>query len=240
MNIKQVIVALVLLAAGIAVFGFLASRTAPVATTPQTQMVAASQSLEEGPYLRMVVDYPEATSPERAVIETDMRALAAQFKANAQIDSLTPEDVAIQGLGGDRKYTLEAEYKKFEAPAHTSYVYLIYEDTLGAHPNVYFKTFVFDRAGNKVALSSLFPNNPNWLEELSLLVSTDVSAQYRERAQVDDLTNLIYPEGVSPNEANFSNFVVDGDTLVIFIPPYQVAAYAVGAFEVRIPLASLQ
>ena len=46
--------------------------------------------------------------------------------------------------------------------------------------------------------------------------------------------------GLAPTVENYSTFAVDGDTLLIELPPYQVAAYAAGSFEVRVPLKDIQ
>jgi hypothetical protein len=70
-------------------------------------------------------------------------------------------------------------------------------------------------------------------------VRTDVTAQYKQRAEVATTTGLLFEEGFAPTEENFQNWYLDGDTLVIQIPPYQVAAYVAGSFEVRIPLAEI-
>lgn len=191
---------------------------------------------EERPYYKIEVLYPKG----RPAVEAALAALIAEFKKNGNLDHLTEEDIKIQNLGGDRKYALSAEYKIFQSSTTVSYLFMIYEDMLGAHPNHYYKSFVFDQEGRQLTLTDLWPSNPNWLEELSLLVSNDVVAQYKARAQVDDVTGLVYPEGLAPKVENFQNFVIDGETLLIAIPPYQVAAYAVGDFEVRIPLKDLQ
>ena len=240
MNFQTIagVVALLLVVAG---GWWLWSNRAPQeAGTQQTQHVAASQYKDEGAYHDIEVDYPEASAKARVVMEQHMGSLVAEFKANAQLDALTPEDIEIQGLGGDRKYTLKAEVKAFVSGETRSYLYAVYEDMLGAHPNGYYKTFVFDAEGSEVELGTVLASNPNWLEELSLLVSNDVSAQYRARTGVDDLTGLLYPEGLSARMENFQNWYLDQATLVIMIPPYQVAAYAVGSFEVRIPLSDLK
>ncbi len=172
-----------------------------------------------------------------AIIEKALKDLVEQFKKDSNLATLTPEDIAVQGLGGGRKYTFDAEYKTTTSPTLVSYLYTIYQDTLGAHPNAYFRTFVFDAQGTQVrAVTGLPHTNPNLLEELSLLVSNDVTRQMRERTGQDDISGSIFAEGLAPNEENFQNFLVDGETLLIEIPPYQVAAYAVGSFEVRIPM----
>lgn len=226
-----------LLAVGIVVFGFWASRTTPIAPVPQD--IVASEVVEEGEYISIRLMYPAASPAERAVIEAEITALANEFKANARIDELTPEDIELLRLGDGRKYAFAAEVQTYQSPGYRSYVYLLYDDSLGAHPNASFKTFVFDQAGNRVTLREVLANNPNALEELSLIVSNDVVAQYKERARVDDVTGLIYPEGLAPTEENYQDFYVDGEELAILFAPYQVAAYAAGAFESRVPLADI-
>ncbi len=246
MPTKQIIVALGLLVAGIAVFGFISTRTEPIAQPPQ--ILTASEYVEGGEYLFVRVEYPEAPAPVRAVIEQEMGQEVATFKANANIEALTPEDIEFMGLGEGRKYALEAEVTTYTAPGYTSYAYAVYEDTLGAHPNGHFKTFVFNQANKQVSLGDLLGTNPNWLEELSLVVSNDIVAQVKARLastmpagdEGPDVVSLLYPEGLAPTEDNFKNFVIDGADLLVLIPPYQVAAYAMGSFEVRVPLASLQ
>ncbi len=248
MQTKQILTALALLVAGVAVFGFLSSRTTPIAQQTAPEVVPASTHTEEGPYMSIMVEYPEAPTGIRTQIERGMGEVVNTFKANASVDTLTPEDIELFGLGDTRKFALGAEYKRFDAPGYTSYAYLIYEDTLGAHPNVNFKTFVFDAEGNLITLNQLLSSNPQWLEELSLEVSTQVVAEVKKRfadslpqgEEGPDVTGAVFVEGLAPVESNFQNFVIDGEELVILIPPYQVAAYAAGVFEARVPLAGLQ
>lgn len=255
MNVKQVgvlLLVLIVLAAG---FGFWASRTEQGAPAAQEQHVLMGSTtpegdyayVEEAPYYVIEARYPAKTPladaadrKARLAIETALAAHIAQFKADGNFDSLTAEDVQIQGLGPDRKYALGLEYKAYQSADYTSYAYSIYEDTLGAHPNGYYLTFVFDKNGDQVSLGQLFPNNPNWLQELSLLVSNNVVSQMKVRTGADDVTGSLFAEGLAPKEENFQNFVIDGGTLVVLLPPYQVAAYAAGTFEVKIPLKDLQ
>ncbi len=245
MQFKQAGWALLILIIGAVIFGLLASKTNP-GTMPIVQgapILAGTETkegdflyTEDAPYYTIEARYP-AHEP---VVEQAVADRIEEFKKNGDFANLTAEDINIQGLGPDRKYALDMEYKTYISPNTVSYAYTIYEDTLGAHPNVYFKTFVFDQNDTQLTIKDILASNSNGLEELSLLVSNDVVAQYKERAQVDDTTGLIYDEGLAPKEDNFSNFVIDRDTLVIQIPPYQVAAYAVGSFEVRIKLTDIQ
>jgi len=254
MNLKQTAVALALLIGLGLVFGFWASRTQPAEPAAQTLLPGErtpEQNIkysEAGEYYTIEATYPEkvplltaqASAKARLAIEQKLLERIVEFKKNTNVENLSAEEADFLGLGGDRKYALALEYVDFDSPGRHSYLYTMYEDTGGAHPNTYFLTFVFNTEGNTVALSDLFVPGTNWLEELSLLVSNEVSAQYRARSGVDDLTDLLYAEGLSPKVQNFQNFVIDHDTLAIYIPPYQVAAYAAGAFEVRIPFTELQ
>ncbi|OGC87715.1 hypothetical protein A3D70_02235 [Candidatus Adlerbacteria bacterium RIFCSPHIGHO2_02_FULL_54_18] len=254
MSIKQLLAALSVLAALVLAFWFLRVQppaTPPLSDTPVLMGTSTPEGdyyyVENAPYYTIDAYYPSRTALEgsadikaRHTIEQRLADRIAEFKQNSNFDALTAEDIKIQGLGGDRKYALALEYKAYASPSYASYRYAIYEDTLGAHPNGYYLTFVFDKEGNEVQLSQVLGSNPNWLEELSLLVSNNVTAQLKARTGTDDLSGAVFAEGLSPKVQNFENFVVDGDTLAIFIPPYQVAAYAVGAFEVRIPLADLR
>ena len=209
---------------------------------------------EDTEYYRIDADYPARTGLEaaadlnvRTVIEQELASQIASFKSDSGLDVLTPQDAQIQGLTAERKYALALEYMPLTSSTTVSFAYQVYADTLGAHPNLYYKTFVFDQDGNRLTLGDVLKDNPNWLEELSLLVENNVVAQLKDRLGASlpegdegaDVTGSIFAEGLAAKEENFQNFVVDGDSLVILIPPYQVAAYAVGPFEVRLPLSEV-
>lgn len=232
MNIKAIIglVALVAVALG---GWWLYTQNAPAG---QGQVLEAQEFTEETEYTSIEVAYPAAIGPVRAFIEAAMGKVVADFRQNtAGLDA-----TVMPSLEG-RKLALVAEYKAYTGAYNTtSYAYTVYEDTGGAHPNGYFKTFVFDENGKILSLADMYAPNPNGLEELSLLVSNAVVAEMKQRTGQDDVTGSLFAEGLSPKEDNFQNFYLDGDTLVILIPPYQVAAYAVGSFEVRIPLTDIK
>ncbi len=265
MSTKQILYSLgVLVVLGI-IFAGLSSLTTPPTAAPTAGDKSpilggtlgsdgAYHYQDDKDYYKITADYPASTGlkPEAdakalATIEQGLAGEIAKFKSDSGLDLLTPQDAQIQNISGDHKYTLGLEYKAYTSALGVSYVYQVYADTLGAHPNGYYLTYTFDQEGNTLALNDVLKNNPNWLEELSLLVSQDVTAQLKERLGASlpqgvegaDVTGAIYPEGLAAQEENFSNFAVDSDTLIIFIPPYQVAAYAAGSFEVLIPLSEI-
>jgi hypothetical protein len=112
-------------------------------------------------------------------------------------------------------------------------------DTGGAHPSNSYKTLVFDLKGNTVALGDLFQSGSNYLERIASSSKAQVRAQLKQRAGAEALDTII-ADGIAPKAENFENFVVDSDRIRIFIPPYQAAPYAAGAFEVQIPLADVK
>lgn len=265
MNTKQILVAGGLLVAALVVFGFWASKTTPL--TPVVEEAHALQGAinpetqeyeyrEETNFYTIEAHWPskvplptaEASAEARLAIERMLAARIAEFKANGNFDALTAEDIATQGLDGTRKYALSLEFTDYVWDNGHSYAYTVYEDTLGAHPNAYYMTKVFDLEGNEVALGDLLAGNPNWLEELSLVVSNGVMAELKSRLgssapqgpEGPDVSGLVYPEGLAPKIENFANFVVHENNLIILIPPYQVAAYAAGSFEVKVPLNELR
>lgn len=254
---KQAGIAVAMLVALAVVFGFWASRiTSPKLAQPQTQHVLAGNKEDDGTYkyteagdgYEIVARYPDhvplnggaqAMAKAQLTLEQGVQEQIQSFKADlAQM--LTPEEVK-RLRDTSRKYSFDMEYKDYGSQNYVSYLYTVYVDTGGAHPNGYFKTFVFnDNTGELVTLHDLFDPSSNWLEELSLLVSNDVVKQMKERTGEADVTGSIFAEGLAPKEENFANFIVDNDTLVIELPPYQVAAYAAGSFEVRIPLKDVE
>jgi len=265
MSTKQILYSL----GGLVVLGLIFAGISSLTTPPAAAPTAGDKSAilggtlgsdgayhysDDSQYYRIDADYPARTGladaadlKVRTTIEQELAAQIATFKSDSGLDVLTPQDAEIQGLTNERKYALALEYMPLTSSTTVSFAYQVYADTLGAHPNLYYKTFVFDQDGNRLALGDVLKDNPNWLEELSLLVSQDVTAQLKARLadslpQGDegaDVTDSIFAEGLAAKEENFKNFVVDGDSLVILIPPYQVAAYAVGPFEVRIALSEV-
>jgi hypothetical protein len=160
---------------------------------------------------------------------------SAQFVGENNLKNLTPEDIAIQNLGGDIKYTLDISYDTYSSPHTLSYVFKLYEDTLGAHPNGYYGTFTFDSStGAQLQLADLFIPNSNYLDALSSISRASLTATLGEDAVAD----FINP-GTTPDAGNFSDFALDGSDLVIIFPPYAVGPYAVGTQTVRIPRAQL-
>ncbi|RJR14354.1 DUF3298/DUF4163 domain-containing protein [Candidatus Parcubacteria bacterium] len=198
---------------------------------------------DEGQYYTIDISYPDHTSlagsadkKARDTMETFLMGDIAAFKQNINVENISgPEKEMLDSMG--RKYAYDAKYKLYEDQNGKliSYEYDIYIDTGGAHPNFFFNTFTFDTAGNEVTLADLFVKDTDYLQRISSIALAEVRTQLAERLG-EDASNVIFEDGLVPREDNFIDFVIDDDALVIFIEPYQAAAYAASTFEVRIPL----
>jgi hypothetical protein len=242
MNARRVFYALLLAAvAALAAVG-LTYLKAP--QTPETHILSgiatstgSFEYTEDHPYYTVDIVYPETHNQnEQTIIETALKSTADDFAQN--IDGLDPS--VMPSLAQGYKLALNIDYARYAgARATTSYLFTVYEDTGGAHPNTFFTTFVFDARGQQLALKDLLGRNPQWLEELSLRASDDIVAQMKKRLGQDDVTGAIFADGLAPKEENFQTFIIDKEDLLIEIPPYQVAPYAAGSFEVRLSLSDL-
>lgn len=246
---------IVLIIAGIITW-FVLNREVPETVVLPGQQAPTGAEIEriseKGTYYEIDAAYPSATplsASAGAKADQDAVALmrlfaegeAERFKRDNQVESLTAADAAaIPGLGSNRWYAFGMEYEVASSPETITYIYLIYEDTLGAHPNAYYRTFTFDLAsGARLEISDLFEGP--FLEELSERSRAILVPQIAEAYQVPiaELDRSMLDDGTEPTLANFRTFYLEGDLLVIIFPPYQVGPWALGAQEARIPRSEL-
>jgi hypothetical protein len=201
------------------------------------------QHKEDTEFYTIQTNYPDETPlAERGGWGAEDRALGTieetiedeinAFKAVAKENLTDEEKTRLQE--NLIKYSLNIAYRPYSSGSYVSYEFDVFTDTGGAHPNNYYRTLVFDLDGRTVELGDLFTNE-NYLERISTEATRQVTEQITQRAGAEAVSTLI-TDGLAPRVENFDNFVVDSDRLRIFIPPYQAAAYAVGSFEVQIPL----
>jgi Protein of unknown function (DUF3298) len=264
MNIKQIgtwvgiVVVLVVIAFG---FSLLTNKTR-VPVTPLTEAVASTSPIlggvatssnayeyaEDMQYYTVDVVYPshlplsaDASKKAELTMEQALSDDIVQFKKDGDFANLTPADAQTQGLDGTTKYAYGATYQQYQSSSTVSYVFLVYEDTLGAHPNSFYQTFTFDLQGNQLQLADLFKPNTSYLTVLSPLAYQNVVAQLTQRegsAPAGDELDTVRM-GTEPSPEALQFYYIDGNTLHLLFPPYQVAAYAAGAFDVSIPMSQL-
>lgn len=106
----------------------------------------------------------------------------------------------------------------------------------GAHPNYFSASINFDlRTGKKIELAELFKPNSNYLKLISDYCIRSLKTQTGEMSDEEWIQN-----GAGMNEDNFKSWNLTKDGILINFDPYQVAAYAAGAFEVWIPFRDLK
>jgi hypothetical protein len=223
--------------------------TPSTANTSNSDFLPANpmRIIEHGAYYDADIQYPKST-PLLQTVSTSANDAAVQamkgfeqntlasFKENGNFANLTPKDAQTQGLDQGRKYELTIGYQMYHGTNAVSYVFTIYEDTLGAHPNTYYRAFTFDlKTGQNLALSDLFTPSSNYLDTVS---SLSRAALVKLQGSSADPANFINP-GTTANADNFQNFAIAGGSLVIFFPPYQVAPYSSGPQVIQISLGDL-
>jgi hypothetical protein len=210
------------------------------------QSAPPKEVTETGEYYDIEASYPSGTplsekvSPmanERAV--TTLRSFIdgeiRRFKENGNFESLSETDIAMLGYEDGRKQALQISYEEYLSSHTVSYVFTLYQDTLGAHGNTFFRTFVFDLStGEGRILRDVFQAESAFLETISQLSRNALIASLGESAD----TGMI-DQGTTPYEDNFQAWYLDGDAFVILFPPYQVAPYSAGRQKVEIPLSEL-
>jgi hypothetical protein len=158
-------------------------------TTPNGDIVVEPLHIrEETRFYEIDMAYPPST-PLRASAgaDADARAVAAMkgfaqntleaFKENNELANMTEAKFAEITFNRDAKYAMTTEYKLYTSPKTISYVFSIYQDTMGAHPNTYYRSFTFDRdTGHALHLGELFVPGAPYLERLSKRTRTDPSS----------------------------------------------------------------
>lgn len=254
-SLPLVIAVLVLLLAAGGIWYVLSRPTGNEALSPSGLPSDGSASGSEGvlkdsgQYYEITGRYPASTSLKATAgakqdalaigyMKTFVEQEAARFK-DTNVSGLTAEDIQVQELGGDRRYTLDIEYKAYQSPVAVSYVYLMYANTMGAHPNTYYRTFVFDASsGEGLHLDDIFSPTADYLGVLSMLSREKLAVQMEKAGGVAPDKDML-EAGTTPDADNFQNFYLEGPDLVLIFPPYQVAPYVYGAQEVRIPRTEL-
>ncbi len=251
-SLPTVLAVLILLIAVGGIWFWLAqtpSGTGTNATSTPAGTVEKQTIRDAGEYYTIEASYP-ATTPLKAsagaradakaaeVLHTFVAQEIANFK-ETNITVLTPADIQVMGLGGDRKYALGIDYTIYTSPATVSVVFQMYQDTMGAHPNGYYRSFVFDKTtGEGLTLADIFSPTADYAAVLSNESRTRLPALMKARTGYDADPDML-AAGTTPDADNFQSFYLVGPDLVIIFPPYQIAAYAAGTTELYIPRAEL-
>ena len=196
---------------------------------------------EETDLYSIDISYPKlANEAAQTRTEKIVAEEAARFKAESVALINEAEAERLRETG--RRYELVGEYKAYTSGGFASYVFTIYLDTGGAHPNTFFRTVTFDEMGEEWALEDLFAPGASYLPRLSQEAYTRVLAELGNRTgrgvtpDMEDGVRL----GTAPSPEALQFFYLEEGALHLLFPPYQVAAYAAGSFDIAISLSGLR
>lgn len=228
---------------------YMATHPAPV-RAPLTMEPETRVETDQGPYHRITVEFPSnivlplasdsaAGGRVEGVMTQWLNETIATFKSESRVEELTPEEAEYLRLVDGRKYTLDITYEMYFSRTTQSYVFTLFQDTLGAHPLTFYKTFTFDAStGNEMVLADLFVPGSDYVGALSRISREKLPQIISDRQQ--SAANMDYLEsGTTPDEMNFKTYVVDGNVLVLIFPPYQVGPYVLGTITLPIPFEEL-
>lgn len=213
------------------------------------------KSFEESTdWYEVKIKYPEQNSRASDFIFKQWN----DFANESQLKKFKSRAEAAEELGlGDapeQKYSFIADYKLVEGgtlfgTSTLTYVFTVYTYTGGAHGSTQIQAFTQDEFARVYSVSELLPDDK--LEIVSKLAYADLQKQRRSRLESiapkmtkKEIEEALkddswLKEGTSPVRDNYSVVWPDGNNIIISFGQYQIASYAEGIFEVKIPLESL-
>ena len=177
---------------------------------------------------------PESVEVANRAIADSVRAFVAAVRPFAPPP---PEDTtyAVRVDGGYDEALL--------AGGVLSALVSVYVYTGGAHGNVFLLPVTYDLAtGGAVALPDLFASNAPWGDVLAEAVERAVLAKLaRDLGTTPEAARArsFFAAGLLPIQEGQAAFTLGRDSLYVHVPPYQLAPYSAGTFDVGVPYAAL-
>lgn len=108
-----------------------------------------------------------------------------------------------------------------------------------AHPNEDFITFNYDLvSGKEIVLANLFKAKTKYLTAIANYCQKKLMLTDAYQQQLTDASWI--KSGAEAKLANYKNWNLQTQAILISFPPYQVAAYAAGPQNISVPLALLK
>ena len=185
-----------------------------------------------------IIDYQARN--RTALTEEQIKMFEDDVKNNVEIDIKKYLDdfiTASKPIIDNQIYSLDITYDTYSYQNIVSYVFTIFINTGGAHPNTIIDTISYDKKENKViTISELVKDNPDLLSFLS-------NKSREELLKNKDLQNQsikeMLLEGTTPTNDNFKNFAFAPNGFTVYFNRYQVAPYSYGSFYIIIPYSEL-
>jgi hypothetical protein len=209
----------------------------PISVSPSSYNIKDGTVNEKTKSYEIKANYPvisggqgEVAAAFNAKIKSFMDAEVAQFKKDSQATYPGPGPYYLN-------YYYDIPYNK------NSLISVVLQKefyTGGAHPNVTYKTYLFDTQNSKfLVLSDLFKPTSGYLAAIAAYVKTELQAKFLKDAQQNGQTEADwFTSGAEPKASNYENFNLTDQGINFIFPPYQVAAYAYGTQEQLVPISA--
>lgn len=139
-------------------------------------------------------------------------------------------DYAKEAVQTNFIYTLDITYDDYSYRDFLSFVFFVSMSTGGAHPDNRIFSITYNIVKDSiVTIQNLVEQEPHFLK----LASDESRRILARNVNITDPDMLL--QGTAPNYDNFKNFAYTPVGLKFYFPPYQVAPYSSGSFQVVIP-----
>jgi uncharacterized protein YneF (UPF0154 family) len=255
-NLLLFFVVLIILIAGVfCLFKYKDSLQKNVKDNPSIETdkitIQDKQIIDNTKPFKINIAYPEAiglddfNQKSKAIVDKKL----SDFKTNSlendnAVKTVDPESYAKY----PREYDLNIGYDKGEISDNVvSVVFNIYAFEGGANGNSYFVSLNYNPGikeaasgeprptGREIKLADMFVGQENYLQKISDYCTKDLTKQLTTIEGADFASASWIGEGAGPNEENFSNFLINKDSIVFYFSKYQVAPGAAGDFKVTMP-----
>ncbi|HKO97186.1 MAG TPA: DUF3298 domain-containing protein [Pyrinomonadaceae bacterium] len=110
-----------------------------------------------------------------------------------------------------------------------------------AHPNSYSESFNFDlKSGKAIKLGDLFNSGSKYVQVISAYAIQDLKKQAKAQGDDSMLDDDWVQRGAGPDPKNYESWTIGKTGLGITFDAYQVAPYAAGPQEVKVPYSALK
>ncbi len=212
---------------------------APAANNPALVQQKISVVGQNPPYV-VDVEYPELTgladsgilAEVNQDISSGINGMVGSFKNGGLGQPIADLPNAQNNLTG--RYTVSYVSPYILSFEEDSSAYMIGD----AHPDEQADTYNYDlRSGKRLALADLFLPGANYLQILSAYAVPNLASQLGITSEGPSLD--LIRSGAAPTAANYQDFLIGQDGLIIVFAKYQVAPGAAGILRVTVPYSLL-
>ncbi len=215
--------------------GTLADQTASQEAGQNLPLTFTSSTyVEHGALFDIKLSYPVAHDGAPALNDKVTTAVGEYVATTTNIFKESIKD-AEQWYSG-AKYGLEGEYDiPLQNDRFVSIMFNGYMFTGGAHGMQIYQTMVFDTLNaKKLVFSDVFDGN-KYTNELSAAFRKKINGL--ETLEMSDADWI--KSGTEAKPENFQYWYLAKDGFHVIFPPYQIAAYAAGSFDLAVPYSEL-